>query len=101
MALTQEEVKGLAHLARIGLSEGEAERAQKELGDILGFVDRLQRVPTEGVLEASSSVIPADSFREDIAVSSDDVTRDSILQNFPASQSGMLKAPAVFSAPKK
>lgn len=100
MSLSSEEVKKIAHLARIGLSDEEADRAKKELGDVLAFVDRLQKVDTNGVPEASAPCVPGDSFRTDAVDACEDSERGLIVENFPASESGMLKAPAVFEKPK-
>ena len=39
----------LAALARLSLSEGEAERLAEQLADVLDYVERLQSVDVEGV----------------------------------------------------
>lgn len=48
--ISQEEVKHIAELARIGLSEEEVEKYAKELSGILDWMKELQSVDTEGVL---------------------------------------------------
>lgn len=101
MALTREDVAGLAHLARIALNDEELTRAEKELENVLGYVDRLQKVNTDGVEEAAPLALTATAFREDKAISCDDESRRLIIQNFPAKQVDYLKAPAVFERPKK
>lgn len=47
--LTVEQVKHIAKLARLGLSDAEAEKYSKQLGDILAYVDMLNEVDTKGV----------------------------------------------------
>lgn len=101
MPLTREDVSALAHLARIGLSDEELSRAEKELENVLTYVDRLQKVDTSGVEEAAPPAVAAASFREDAAIACDEAGRQTILANFPARQNDLLKAPAVFDAPKK
>jgi aspartyl-tRNA(Asn)/glutamyl-tRNA(Gln) amidotransferase subunit C len=101
MALTREDVAALAHLARIALNEEELARAEKELDNVLGYVDRLQKIDTSGVEEAAPEAVTATAFREDVAIPCDDEGRRLIIQNFPAKQSDYLKAPAVFERPKK
>jgi Asp-tRNA(Asn)/Glu-tRNA(Gln) amidotransferase C subunit len=49
MSLTRDEVKSLADLARLQLSDGEIAKAEKELDAILKFVDRLQKIDASGV----------------------------------------------------
>ncbi|MDL2407217.1 Asp-tRNA(Asn)/Glu-tRNA(Gln) amidotransferase subunit GatC [Rhizobium calliandrae] len=50
-------VKRVAHLARIAVSDDEAERMMGELNGILGFVEQLSEVNVDGV-EAMTSVTP-------------------------------------------
>lgn len=101
MSLSREEIKNVAFLARIGLSDEELERMGKDLDSILEYVDRLQKVDTTGVPEAASPLVEAKDFRADVVSDCTDAERALIIDNFPASQSGMLKAPAVFERPKK
>lgn len=101
MGLSREDVLALGQLARIALDEDEAARAERELDSVLGYVDRLQRVPTDGVEEASPTPLPASAFRVDEAIPCDDAGRALIIGNFPAKQNDLLKAPAVFERPKK
>jgi aspartyl-tRNA(Asn)/glutamyl-tRNA(Gln) amidotransferase subunit C len=101
MALTREEVAKIAHLARIGFTDEELDRVGKDLSGILGFVDRLQKVDTQGVAEASAPLVFADAFRSDTADWCDEDVRTLVTGNFPDSMQGLLKAPAVFERPKK
>ncbi len=50
-------VKRVAHLARIAVSEDDAERMTGELNAILGFVEQLNEVNVDGV-EPMTSVTP-------------------------------------------
>lgn len=66
--ITRAEVDRIASLARLSLSDAEAEHAAADLDEILGYVELLEQVDTEGV-EATSHVIPlATPLREDRAV---------------------------------
>lgn len=56
MSISKEEVKHIAELARISLSEKEAEKFQKELSSILGYVAKMNEVDTRGVEPASYSL---------------------------------------------
>lgn len=98
-SLSLEEVKSLAVLARLELSETELEKLQQDLDSILGYVDRLQKIDTQGVLEGSSD--PVSSFRADKTLPVDDAARELILSNFPDRVSDALGVPAVFEKPKE
>lgn len=55
MALTKDQVRHIAKLARLGLSEKELEKFSLQLTDILQYVEILNEVNTEGV-EPTSQV---------------------------------------------
>jgi aspartyl/glutamyl-tRNA(Asn/Gln) amidotransferase C subunit len=47
--ITKEEVQHIAKLARLDLSEQEIKKYQEQLGNILNYVEKLQKVDTEGI----------------------------------------------------
>lgn len=49
MSLSKEQVRHVAHLARLALSGEEEERFARQLGSILGYVERLQSLDVSGV----------------------------------------------------
>jgi aspartyl-tRNA(Asn)/glutamyl-tRNA(Gln) amidotransferase subunit C len=66
--ITRDEVRRVVALARLSLSDAELERMERELDAILGYVETLNRLDTEGV-EPMSHVIPlATPLREDRAL---------------------------------
>ena len=68
--ITREQVERVASLARLSLTDDEAERMAEELDRILEFVEVLEQVDTEGV-EPTSHVMPLQTpLREDRAVES-------------------------------
>ena len=48
MKLSKKDVERIAGLARIGLNEREKEKMAEELGSVLGYIDRLDQVNTNG-----------------------------------------------------
>ena len=52
MSLTAEQVRWVAHLARLELSDADVARMTPQLSAILDYVDQLQRVNTEADLFA-------------------------------------------------
>ena len=56
--MDSETVKRIAHLARIDVAEEELERLADELGAIIGWVEQLDEVDTDGV-EPMTSVVEA------------------------------------------
>jgi len=53
MSLSSEEVRRLAELARIGISDVEAAAVRAQLNDIFELIGRMQKVDTEGVAPMS------------------------------------------------
>ena len=49
MALERSDVEKIAHLARLGLEEADISRTTDTLNNILGLIDAMQAVDTDGV----------------------------------------------------
>ncbi|MGD9476831.1 UNVERIFIED_ORG: Asp-tRNA(Asn)/Glu-tRNA(Gln) amidotransferase subunit GatC [Roseateles sp. XES5] len=86
-------VKRVARLARIAVSEEEANRMTGELNGILGFVEQLSEVDVEGV-EPMTSVTPMEMRKRDDVVN-DGNKADAIVANAPASDRNFFQVPKV------
>ena len=86
-------VKRVAHLARIAVSDEDAERMTGELNVILGFVEQLNEVDVSGV-EPMTSVIPMEMKKRQDAVT-DGSKADDIVANAPATQENFFLVPKV------
>jgi len=65
MKLTKDDVKKIAHLARLGLTDEEIEKFAPQLTDILNYVEMLSEVDTTGVEPTSQVTGLANVTRED------------------------------------
>lgn len=93
MSVDSQTVKRVARLARIAVSEDEAERMTEPLNAILGFVEQLNEVDIEGV-EPMTSVAPiAMKKRQDIVTDGDRV--GDIVAKAPASEENFFLVPKV------
>ncbi|MGV8939683.1 MAG: Asp-tRNA(Asn)/Glu-tRNA(Gln) amidotransferase subunit GatC [Allorhizobium sp.] len=86
-------VKRVAHLARIALREGEAERMMGELNGILGFVEQLSEVDVTGV-EPMTSVTPM-AMKKRTDVVTDGGKADDIVANAPETDRNFFLVPKV------
>ena len=86
-------VKRVARLARIAVSEEEANRMTGELNGILGFVEQLSEVDVEGI-EPMTSVTPMEMRKRDDVVN-DGNKADAIVANAPASDRNFFQVPKV------
>lgn len=93
MLLTPEEVRKIAELARIEISEQEVEKFQKELSLVLEYASELSKVDTEGVEEISQVTGLMNVMREDKPEESP--IRDDLIKLFPESKDGYLKIKSI------
>lgn len=88
-----DEVRHIAQLARLKLSDAEIERFAQELGEILGYVDQLREVDVDGVEPTAHAVGSDNVFRDDEVRPSPGV--DDALANAPDSEKPFFKVPKV------
>lgn len=65
MNITVAGVEQVARLARLELSQAEKELFAGQMGSILGYVEKLKELDTEGVVPTSHAVPMENAFRED------------------------------------
>jgi aspartyl-tRNA(Asn)/glutamyl-tRNA(Gln) amidotransferase subunit C len=65
MALTSDDVKRVAKLARLGLTEAEANETLTQLNSILGLVDQMQQTDTAGVAPMAHPLELTQTLRAD------------------------------------
>lgn len=93
MALTLSDVKRIAHLARIEITEGEAGQTLGQLNDIFVMIERLQSVDTSRIEPMSHPLGGSQRLRDDAP--GDANVRDAALRNAPAQQDGLFLVPKV------
>ena len=93
MSVTNEQVRHIARLARIAMSEEEIGRLVPELNNILGWVEQLGEVDTDGV-EPLATVIDQKLRLRDDAVTDGNI-REDVLANAPDAQHGFFAVPKV------
>ncbi|BBE71404.1 Asp-tRNA(Asn)/Glu-tRNA(Gln) amidotransferase subunit GatC [Oharaeibacter diazotrophicus] len=93
MSVDTATVRRVARLARIKVSDDEAERMTHELNSILGFVEQLGEVDVEGVEPMTSVVSMSMRMREDVVTEGADPAR--VLANAPVSDQDFYTVPKV------
>ena len=87
------DVAYVARLSRINLTEDEAKIFQKQLDDVLNYVEKLREVDVTDI-DASAHKLPVfDVFREDAP--RDWFTADQALSNAPRQANGLFVVPKV------
>lgn len=91
--LTQEEVRHIAMLARLGLRDEEVETMRVQLSQVLGHIAILEKLDTSTVPPTAQVVAHLNVARDDEARSS--LSVQEALRNAPAAEAGFLRVPAV------
>ena len=96
MKLTKDEVRQIADLAYLELTEEEIECFRKELSSILDYVDLLKEVDISGVEIFSKPIKKRENiFREDRILKDNCLSLPEVLANAPFKDGGFIKTRAV------
>ena len=93
--INKQEVEYLAKLARVGLTDAEVEKYQKDLGDILGYMDKLNEVNTDNVEPMAQGIKAKNVVRED-KIEKIEGTPAELLSEAPEHEDGFIKTKSIF-----
>lgn len=93
MSVTSSQVRHIAKLARIGMSDAEVDALVPEINNILGWVEQLGKVNTDGI-EPLTAVIDQKLRLRDDQVTDGNI-RNEVLANAPDAQHGFFAVPKV------
>ena len=93
MSVNADTVRHVAKLARIAMSDAEVDALVPELNQILGWVDQLAAVDTDGVEPLTAVIDQKLRLRDDVV--NDGNVRDKVLLNAPDAQHGFFAVPKV------
>ena len=96
MSLTDQEVRKLALLARLELSDQEVEKVRPQLDSILEFVERLSELETDDVEPMTTALDVDNRWRDDDQV--DGLTTDQALANSPSHDEDCFLVPPVLGS---
>ena len=93
MALSLEQINRAAFLARLEVSDAEAQTTSRRLNDILTMIDQMQAVNTDAVEPMSHAQDMAQRLREDLAENED--WREALQAIAPETENGYYLVPKV------
>ena len=93
MKLSREEIRPLATLVRLGISDDEADRFGEQLSDILEAFEVLQQVDTTDVPPTAHSIALESVMREDVSAPS--LPEEDVLANAPNREDDYFRVRAV------
>lgn len=89
--LSKEEIKKIANLGRLSLTDEEVEKLSGDLSAVLGYVEQLNELNTDGVEPMIGAVSHSKERREDIVA--DSGLQAKMLENAPDSEGTAIKVP--------
>ncbi len=92
--ISKSDVTHLARLSNVSLSDQETEDLQTDLEVIVGYIDQLSTLNTDGVKPTYQVSGLQNVWREDTLVSGE-VTREDLLARAPQQQDNQIKVPKV------
>ena len=93
MRISRQDIEKVALLARLRLTDDELSKMTVELAQIVGYVDQLGEVDTNGIEPMAHAIETANVFRDDMVVAS--LPRDEALANAPHRDDRGYLVPAV------
>ena len=91
--ISEEQVKHAAHLARLAITENEAQMLTEQLDKIITYAEQLNELNTDDVEPTSHVLEIKNVMREDRAQQG--LPREEVLKNAPEHQDGQFKVPGI------
>ncbi|MDN7146099.1 Asp-tRNA(Asn)/Glu-tRNA(Gln) amidotransferase subunit GatC [Liquorilactobacillus mali] len=93
MAISASEVEHVAGLAKLAFTDEELQKFTGQMDEIIGMVQQLSEVDTDGIPVTTHVTDATGVMREDVAVSG--TPREELMRNVPQHQDGYIKVPAI------
>jgi aspartyl-tRNA(Asn)/glutamyl-tRNA(Gln) amidotransferase subunit C len=93
MAAAEFDIKYVAHLARISLSPDEEKKLGAQLGNILGYIEKLKELDVTNVEPTAHAVPMVNVTRLDVAAPS--LSHEDALRNAPRQGGGLFIVPKI------
>lgn len=91
--ISVDQVKHVANLARLAITEEEANKFRNQLDNIISFAEQLNELDTENVEPTAHVLEIKNVMREDNAQQG--LPREEVLKNAPDHQDGQIKVPGI------
>ena len=92
MSITRDDVLHIAKLARLRLEDDEVTALQADLGRILGYVEKLQELNTDGIPPTAHIAVDAAPLRPDAVVQG--LSNETAIAEAPRPRNGGFAVPA-------
>lgn len=93
MSLTPDDVKKIAHLARLNLNDQDISTYTPQLSNILQFIEQMNSVDTSNITPLAHSIEASQRLRPDVVTEPDD--RNKFQSIAPSVEAGLYLVPKV------
>ena len=93
MTISKKDIEKIAHLARINISQAEAEQLEQKLIGIMSLIDKIQAVNTDNIEPMSHALDISQPLRDDVVTEFD--LREKILPLAPEIEESLFIVPQV------
>jgi aspartyl-tRNA(Asn)/glutamyl-tRNA(Gln) amidotransferase subunit C len=93
MSLTADDVKKIAHLARLNMNEADINRYTEQLTKIIDFVEQMSKADTTNIEPIAHSVDASQRLRQDVVTEINE--RDTFQAIAPQVEAGLYLVPQV------
>lgn len=91
--ISTDDVKHVAKLARLELTEEEIDKYSKQLGSILEYVEQMNEIDTTGIEPMPHAIPVYNVMREDVVKY--EQTKEEMLANAPFEEDGFFRVPKI------
>jgi aspartyl-tRNA(Asn)/glutamyl-tRNA(Gln) amidotransferase subunit C len=91
--ISRDDVQHVARLARLHLTDEEAERMREQLDAILAYIDKLRELDVEGVEPTAHAVLLVNVLRDDVLAPC--LTQEAALANAPDRADEFFRVPRI------
>ncbi|KGA96246.1 glutamyl-tRNA amidotransferase subunit C [Alkalihalobacillus alcalophilus ATCC 27647 = CGMCC 1.3604] len=91
--ISKDQVKHVAHLARLAITEEEAEMFTEQLDKIISFAEQLNELDTDGIEPTTHVLNMTNVLREDKSTAGLPV--EEVLKNAPDHEDGQVRVPSI------
>ncbi len=95
--ITAEDVKKVAKLSRLDISEDDIEKYSAQLEEILEYIAQLESIDTSNIEPTTRAVEVINVFRDDIVETSDSDVREKLLNLAPKREGEFYQVPKILS----
>ena len=91
--ITKDDVKHVAKLARLTLTEEEIDKYSEQLGNILKYVEQMNEVDTTGIEPMPHAIPITNVMREDVVKY--EQNKEELMKNAPYEEDGFFRVPKI------